>query len=72
MPYYGIPVGTPYQEVGFGFNRGIITDLLRGRFGYDGIVLTDWTLITDSVVFGQPLPARAWAPNILTTCPEPR
>ncbi len=23
-------------------------------------MLTDWTLITDSVVFGQPLPARAW------------
>ena len=25
MPYYSIPIGTPYEEVGFGFNRGIIT-----------------------------------------------
>ncbi|MFJ9060484.1 glycoside hydrolase family 3 N-terminal domain-containing protein [Streptomyces sp. NPDC102409] len=25
MPYYGMPVGTPYEEVGFGFNKGIIS-----------------------------------------------
>ncbi|MGE5223780.1 MAG: glycoside hydrolase family 3 protein, partial [Omnitrophica WOR_2 bacterium] len=29
MPYYGMPVGTELEEVGFGFNRQVITGLLR-------------------------------------------
>ena len=33
MPYYGMPVGTEYEEVGFGFNRSVITGLLRERTG---------------------------------------
>lgn len=60
MPYYGVPVGTPYEEVAFGFNRDIITGLLREQLGFNGIVCTDWGLLTDAVIFGQPLPARAW------------
>lgn len=60
MPYYGMPVGTEYEEVGFGFNRSVITGLLRERFGFDGLVCTDWGLINDAEIFGQPFPARAW------------
>jgi beta-glucosidase len=60
MPYYGMPVGTRFEEVGFGFNRGIITGLLREKYGFDGIVCTDWALVTDHVVFGEPYPGRAW------------
>jgi beta-glucosidase len=60
MPYYGMPVGTEYEEVGFGFNKSIITGLLRERYGFDGIVCTDWGLITDAEAFGEPFPARAW------------
>jgi beta-glucosidase len=60
MPYYGMPIGTTYEEVAFGFNKGIITDLLRGELGFDGIVCTDWGLLTDSTILGQPMPARAW------------
>jgi beta-glucosidase len=60
MPYYGMPVGTEFEEVGFGFNRGIITGLLRERYGFDGIVCTDWALVTDHKVFGEPYPGRAW------------
>jgi beta-glucosidase len=66
MPYYGLPVGltlpdgTAVEEVGFGFNRTIITTLLRDQLGYDGIVCTDWGLITDQRVAGLPFPARAW------------
>ena len=47
MPYYGRPVGTPLEEVGFGFNRDVVTGLLRERYGFDGVVCTDWGLITD-------------------------
>jgi beta-glucosidase len=66
MPYYGLPAGlalpdgTPVEEVGFGFNRTIITTLLREQLGYHGIVCTDWGLITDQQVAGLPFPARAW------------
>lgn len=60
MPYYGMPVGTDHEEVGFGFNTSVITGLLRERYGFEGIVCTDWGLLTDSEVAGEPFPARAW------------
>ena len=65
MPYYGMPVGLeldgePVEEVGFGYNRRILTGLLREELGYDGVVCTDWGLVTGTVVAGRPLPARAW------------
>ena len=60
MPYYGMPVGTELEPVAFGFNHGVITGLLRERFGFDGVVCTDWGLINDAELLGQPMPARAW------------
>lgn len=66
MPYYGMPVGTEYEEVGFGFNRSIITGLLRERLGFDGVVCTDWGLLNDATVDGEPFPARAWGVEDLT------
>jgi beta-glucosidase len=60
MPSYGMPIGTQYEKVAFGYNKGIITDLLRGELGFGGIVCTDWGLVTDSTILGQPMPARAW------------
>lgn len=60
MPYYSKPVGTEYEEVGFAFNHQIVTGLLKETLGFDGIILTDWGLITDEIFFGEVLPARAW------------
>jgi beta-glucosidase len=60
MPYYGMPVGTQLEEVGFGFNKDTITGLLREKLGFDGIICTDWGLISDAQVLGQDMPARAW------------
>ncbi|MGW4998539.1 glycoside hydrolase family 3 protein [Streptomyces hydrogenans] len=60
MPYYGQPVGTDWEEVGFGFNKGVVTGLLREELGFTGIVCTDWGLLEDSVVLGEPHQARAW------------
>jgi len=66
MPSYGMPVGlvlpdgTPVDKVGFGFNRTVITALLRSQLGYDGVVCTDWGLISDQHLAGLPFPARAW------------
>lgn len=55
-----MPVGTKYEQVGFAFNKGIITGLLREELGFEGIVLTDWGLVTDANILGQDMPARAW------------
>ncbi len=41
MPYYSLPSGTPYEEVGFAFNKGVITDLLRTKMGFKGIINSD-------------------------------
>ncbi|KAL3448300.1 glycoside hydrolase superfamily [Aspergillus insuetus] len=60
MPYYGMPVGTEWEEVGFAFNKGVITGILREELGFEGIIVTDWGLITDSSIMGQDMPARAW------------
>jgi len=60
MPYYGMPLGTPYQEVGFAFNADVISGLLRGELGFDGIICTDWGVLTDTTFLGEPRPARAW------------
>ncbi|MFH8248780.1 glycoside hydrolase family 3 protein [Microbacterium sp. B2969] len=60
MPYYGMPVGTEYDEVGFAFNKAIVTSLLREQLGFDGVVCTDFGLLTDADILGAPMPARAW------------
>ncbi|WP_406299056.1 glycoside hydrolase family 3 C-terminal domain-containing protein [Embleya sp. NBC_00888] len=60
MPYYGMPIETEHEAVAFGFNKGVITGLLRERLGFDGIVCTDWGLISDANIMGQTMPARAW------------
>ncbi|MFE5342772.1 glycoside hydrolase family 3 protein [Isoptericola sp. NPDC056578] len=69
MPYYGMPVGLDadlgdgpetVEPVGFGFNRQILTRLLRDELGFDGVVCTDWGLVSDAEILGQPFPARAW------------
>ncbi len=52
MPTYSIVRGATVngrkaEEVGGGFNRLLLTDLLRGRYGYQGIVLSDWNITLD-------------------------
>ena len=60
MPYYGVPMGQTSEDVGFSFNKEIITGLLRNKYHYDGVVCTDWGLITDTNMDGVVWPARAW------------
>ncbi|MBN1583091.1 MAG: glycoside hydrolase family 3 C-terminal domain-containing protein [Anaerolineae bacterium] len=51
MPYYGIPVDMTSENVGMGYNRDILIDLLRGKMGFDGVICTDWG-ITSRMVWG--------------------
>ena len=56
MLYYGVPVGITKEQVAFGYNKEIVTDLLRDSLGYNGVVSTDWALVTDNPA----KPASAW------------
>ena len=52
-----MPVNTEFEEVGFTFNKGIITGLLREQLDFKGVICTDWGLITHAHIFRQPMPA---------------
>ena len=60
MPYYGVPVDQTSENVGFSYNKDIITKLLRNKYKYDGVVCTDWGLVTDTHMGPVVWPARAW------------
>jgi len=52
MPTYSILEGAtwdgrPIEPVGAGFNRQVLTDMLRNRYGYRGLVITDWAITND-------------------------
>ena len=66
MPSYGVPIGTKYDEVAFGFNDGVINGLLRTELGFDGIVCSDWGIISDHAIMGEPHAARAWGVEYLS------
>jgi len=53
MPYYSIPMNQTSENVGFSFNKEIITGLLRNKFNYDGVICTDWGIITDKKILGK-------------------
>lgn len=53
MPTYAVPPedllveGRPAERVAAGFSRQMITELLRGRYGFKGVVITDWKITDD-------------------------
>ena len=46
MPYYGITVDQSKENVAIGFNRYLLNDLLREKLNYDGVICSDWGIIT--------------------------
>ena len=61
MPYYGVPMDQTPENVGMSYNKAIITQLLREKYKYDGVVCTDWGLITDAPMGPDVVwEARAW------------
>ncbi|MEF7615909.1 glycoside hydrolase family 3 N-terminal domain-containing protein [Aquincola sp. MAHUQ-54] len=52
MPYYGVPInvtyeGVTYEQTGMAFSKQIVTDLLRGKLGFQGYVNSDTGIIND-------------------------
>lgn len=61
MPYYTISYGQDKtgENVGNAFSHYIVNDLLRVRYGYDGVVCTDWK-VTQGLEPKEGLPGRCW------------
>ncbi|MEV7598804.1 glycoside hydrolase family 3 N-terminal domain-containing protein [Kitasatospora sp. NPDC089797] len=71
MPAYAIPSGRGPAEVGANFNHHVITGLLRGRYGFDGVVCTDFNAITGMEVPGVvSLPPRHWGVEHLSVAEQ--
>ncbi len=66
MPYYGVPMGQTDEDVAMAYNKAIITGLLREKYGFDGVVCTDWGLVTDARWGEVVWPARAWGAEHLS------
>jgi beta-glucosidase len=51
MPYYTISWGIDTvngENVGNSYNKYLITDVLRGQYGFDGVACTDWGITKDN------------------------
>lgn len=63
MPYYTISwkQDTKNNEnVANNYNQYIITDLLRNKYHYDGVVCTDWLVTGDETVINSFLSGKSW------------
>ena len=63
MPYYTISSGIDQknkQQVGNGYSKYLITDLLRGRYGFDGVVCTDWSVTADEGRTPATFAGKSW------------
>ena len=67
MPYYAIPIGQLQEETGFGYSREIVTDLLREKLGFDGVICSDGGVISPYISQGQELSyAKCWGEENLS------
>ncbi|MBS1812818.1 MAG: glycoside hydrolase family 3 C-terminal domain-containing protein [Acidobacteria bacterium] len=46
MPYYAVPKGMTSEDLGMAYNKEIITDLLRNKLGYTGVINSDTGIST--------------------------
>jgi beta-glucosidase len=68
MPYYGIPVDQTSENVGMAFNKEIITALLREKYGFDGVICSDWMICETIKLFGlfKMMDSTSWGVEDLT------
>ena len=67
MPFYTISTGVDPsgKNVGNSFSKYIITDLLREKYGYDGVVCTDWNITYDNAGIDR-FDGKCWGGEELT------
>ncbi|MCO5725587.1 glycoside hydrolase family 3 protein [Robiginitalea marina] len=69
MPYYTISLGqdTLYgEDVGNGFSKYMVTDLLRNTYGYQGVVCTDWLITGDEGPRPDVFAGKPWGVETLS------
>jgi len=69
MPYYTISWNQDTkngENVGNSFNKYIISDLLRTKYKYDGVVCTDWSATKEHKVLDSFLDGRSWGVETLS------
>jgi beta-glucosidase len=62
MPYYTISYNQAKDGTNLanGFSKYIITDLLREKYGYDGVVCTDWLITGDEPASPGDFAGKPW------------
>ncbi len=68
MPYYTISTDIDTvngENVGNSYNKYLITDLLRNKYAYEGVVCTDW-MITKDVASVHEFTGKCWGVEGLT------
>jgi beta-glucosidase len=63
MPYYTISYDRDqknFENVGNGYSSYLITDLLRGKYHYDGVVCTDWLVTADEGKTPDIFAGKSW------------
>lgn len=67
MPYYTISYGIDPsgKNAGNNFSRYIVTDLLREKYGFDGVVCTDWNVTKDNKAV-EAFDGKCWGVETLT------
>jgi len=69
MPYYTISYDQDKkngENVGNGYSKYLITDLLRNKYGYDGVVCTDWLVTADEGKTPDVFSGKSWGTEKLT------
>lgn len=69
MPYYTISFNQDTkngENVGNGFSKYLITDLLRKKYGYDGVVCTDWLITADEPKTPGGFAGKPWGVEKMT------
>jgi beta-glucosidase len=69
MPYYTISYNQDVknkENVANNYNSYIITDLLRKKYNYDGVVCTDWLVTGDETAVDVFLTGKSWGVEKLT------
>jgi beta-glucosidase len=63
MPYYTISYNQDtknHENVGNGYSKYLITDLLRTKYHYDGVVCTDWLVTADEGKTPDMFVGKSW------------
>lgn len=69
MPYYTISWNQDtknHENVGNNYNSYIITDLLRTKYKYDGVVCTDWLVTADEAAVDLFISGKPWGVDKLS------